>query len=208
MIKKGEPKQTRTDVHLLSSLAPHRYALGQEMLYLWSCHYHCQTSLVLSLSDILYLWPCHCHTCCIFGPVTVTHAVSLALSLSHMLYLWPCHCHTCCIFGPVTVTHAVSLDLSLSHILYLCFFHCQTSFSIFDLVTVRHRSVPLVLSVRPIVLYLKSCRCQTSFCMFGLVLSPSDIQTHKRFKRTLFIRTRQNQQKFGISHVVKLQNNT
>ena len=150
MIKKGEPKQTRTDIRLLSSLAPHRYALGQEMLHLWSCSCHCQTS-------------------CIFGPVIVTHAVSLALSvsLSHMLYLWPCHCDSCCIFGRVhchtswifgpiivTVTPPVSLALSLSHILYLWFYHCQTSFSIFDLVTIRHRSVPLVLSMRPIVLYL------------------------------------------------------
>jgi len=34
------------------------------------------------------------------------------------------------------------------------------------------------------------------------------IQTYKRFKRTLFIRTRQNQQMFGVIPFVKLQNDT
>ena len=34
------------------------------------------------------------------------------------------------------------------------------------------------------------------------------IQTHKRSKRTLFIRTRQNQQIFGVISFVQLQNDT
>ena len=34
------------------------------------------------------------------------------------------------------------------------------------------------------------------------------IQTHKRFKRTVFIRTRQNQQIFGVIPFVKLQKDT
>ena len=34
------------------------------------------------------------------------------------------------------------------------------------------------------------------------------IQTHKRFKRMLFIRTKHNLQIFGVIHFIKLQNNT
>ena len=36
----------------------------------------------------------------------------------------------------------------------------------------------------------------------------SVIQAHERFKRTLFIRTRQNQQIFGLVPFIKLQNDS
>ena len=39
-------------------------------------------------------------------------------------------------------------------------------------------------------------------------LTNDHFQTRKRFRRTLFIRTRQNQQTFGVTPFVKLQNDT
>ena len=52
--------------------------------------------------------------------------------------------------------------------------------------------------------------CEVNITTVGCTghLREIQTQTHKRFKRTLFIRTRQNQQLLGVIPFVKLQNET